>query len=341
MHWLKDGNKNSKFFHNIASKRKRRNCFDALLDGNGVKKAWGDGLEEVITEYFDTLFTSAGSNSYEVLACMEKSLTAEQRGLLDAPFTKKDVKDALFSMNPEKARGPDGLNPDFYQKYWNIFEDDVANFCLRTIENGVIPSELGETTIALIPKVDNVRSMNDFGPISLCEVLYKIIAKMLVNRMKPMLSSLVSEFQSAFIPGRLITDNALVAFEIQHYLRLKRTGKTGYVAFKIDMSKAYDRIEWDYLRRMLHRMGFTDRWVNLLMSCVTSVKFWVNSAGGLLGPILPSRGLRQGDPLSPYLFILCAEGLSALIRKKEVEGRIHGCRIARGAPTVSHLFFCG
>lgn len=169
--------------------------------------------------------------------------------------------------------------------------------------------------------------------------MYKIFAKVLANRLKPLLNGLISENQSAFIPGRLITDNIMIAFEAQHFLKNKRQGIEGYAALKLDMSKAYDRIEWNMLRAMLIKYGFCDKWVKLMMECVASVEYAIQREGEELGPIIPQRGLRQGDPLSPYLFILVGEGLSALIRKQELQGNLHGVKIARQAPRISHLLF--
>lgn len=181
--------------------------------------------------------------------------------------------------------------------------------------------------------------LTDMRPIALCNVLYKIVAKMLANRMKLVLDSVISESQSAFVPGRVITDNILISTEIVHYLKRKKQGKTGIAALKIDMSKAYDCIEWLFLKSMMLRMSFDEGWVTLIMMCVSTVSYKVCRNGEEVGPIVPSRGLRQGDPLSPYLFIICAEGLSSLIRNRERAGLIHGVKVARSAPTVSHLFF--
>ena len=124
-----------------------------------------------------------------------------------------------------------------------------------------------------------------------------------------------------------------------HFLKRKRQGKVGAAALKIDMSKAYDRIEWAFLEAVLLRLRFNAKWVTLIMLCVSTVRYHVIQDGKEVGPIVPNRGLRQGDPLSPHLFILCAEGLSALIHKNERAGLIHGVRVAREAPVVSHLFF--
>ena len=105
------------------------------------------------------------------------------------------------------------------------------------------------------------------------------------------------------------------------------------------MSKAYDRIEWDFLKVVMLRMGFAEGWVDLIMLCVSTVSYKVLRNRAEVGPIIPSRGLRQGDPLSPYLFIICAEGLSSLIRNREKAGFLHGVKVARSAPSISHIFF--
>ncbi|KAH9705863.1 putative reverse transcriptase/RNA-dependent DNA polymerase [Citrus sinensis] len=153
------------------------------------------------------------------------------------------------------------------------------------------------------------------------------------------LTLVVSAAQSAFIPGRAITDNIIISAEILHFLKRKRQGKHGCAALKIDMSKAYDRIEWKFLQAIMLKMGFAEKWVDMIMLYVSTVQYNVLRNGKEVGPIIPSRGLRQGDLLSPYLFILCAEGLSSLIRVNEKAGLIHGVKVTRSAPTVSHLFF--
>ncbi|XXG40677.1 hypothetical protein AAC387_Pa01g1335 [Persea americana] len=158
--------------------------------------------------------------------------------------------------------------------------------------------------------------------------------------MKTVLATVVSEFQSAFVPARAITDNILISTKIIHFLKRKRKGKSGVATLKIDMSKAYDRIEWDFLKSMMLKLGFDAKWVEMIMLCVSTISYSVIRDGNEVGPIIPTKGLRQGDPLSPYLFILCAEGLSSLIRKKERVGLIHGARVARGAPSVTHFVLC-
>ena len=161
----------------------------------------------------------------------------------------------------------------------------------------------------------------------------------MVNRLKKFLAKAIPESQSAFLSGRLITDNVLVAFETLHYLKRKTQGKVGQMALKLDMSKAYDRVEWEFLERIMRHLGLGDRLVKLIMSCISSVSYSMLLNGQPVGFIKPERGLRQGDPLSPYLFLMCAMGLQSLLHSAEMEGHIKGVAICRNGPRVSHLFF--
>jgi hypothetical protein len=179
--------------------------------------------------------------------------------------------------------------------------------------------------------------LKDFRPISLCNVIYKVISKCLVNRLRPFLDSIISEEQSAFVPGRLITDNALIAFECVHAIQKDR-GKD-FCAYKLDLSKAYDRVDWGFLQSLMEKLGFQSRWVQWIMSCVSSVRYSVRFNGLPSQPFSPTRGLRQGDPLSPYLFLLVADGLSTLLKHNEQLGNIDGVKVCRRAPSVSHLLF--
>ena len=174
---------------------------------------------------------------------------------------------------------------------------------------------------------------------SLCNVVYKIISKVLANRLKKFLKEVIDESQSAFVSSRSITDNVLVAFETMHCIDQKRKGKEALMAVKLDMSKAYDQVEWSYLEAIMRKMRFHERWIALMMMCVSTVSYSVLINREPKGKIVPSRGLRQGDLISLYLFLLCAEGLSAMLKKEESEGHIKGVAVRRGAPRVSHLLF--
>ncbi|XP_060965559.1 uncharacterized protein LOC133034485 [Cannabis sativa] len=198
---------------------------------------------------------------------------------------------------------------------------------------------INSALITLIPKIDQPQLVRDFRPISLCSVLYKLVSKAIAVRFKETLPSVISQNQSAFLPNRLITNNVLLAFELVHSLKNKKRGRMGYAALKLDMSKAFDRVEWFFLQAVMTKMGFDSKWVTLVMKCVSSATLTFNINGAIKGSVVPKRGLRQGDPISPYLFLICSEGLSALLKNEESLGNLKGLSIARGAPSVSHLLF--
>ena len=154
-----------------------------------------------------------------------------------------------------------------------------------------------------------------------------------------MLDACISKNQAAFVPGRQILDNVIISHECLHYLKNKRKGNNGFFALKLDMSKAYDRVEWNFLEEIMHRMGFCDKWTTWIMSCIKTVTYSFNVNGEVREYVRPERGIRQGDPLSPYLFLICSEGLTNLIQKAAGERKITGMKICRGGPAITHLLF--
>ncbi|GAU35453.1 hypothetical protein TSUD_364090 [Trifolium subterraneum] len=300
MHWLKEGDMNTSFFHKSATARSKKKNVGKLVDEGGI---------EVHTQ--------------EELC--ERRVTAEDNIYLAAPITKDENHQALFQMHPDKSPGADGFNPAFYQRFWEQCGDDIFVAASNWLDRGYFPTSLNETNICLIPKCDNPISMKDLRPISLCKVLYQMISKVLANRLKICLDKCVSQEQSAFVEGRSILDNALIVIEVIHALKRKTEG---FRALKIDISKAYDKVDWGFLRGVLTSMGFGDSWIRWIMMCVSSVNYSILMNYDKVGPIIPGRGLRQGDPLSPYLFILVAEGLTSLIH--QAVGRGDGkCRRAK------------
>ena len=151
---------------------------------------------------------------------------------------------------------------------------------------------MNDTYICLIPKVKSPQKVTEFRPISLCNVVYRLISKILANRLKRVLDAVIDELQSAFVPGRLITNNVLVAFETMHCIDQRKKGKKALMAIKLDMSKAYDKVEWVYLETMMRKMGFHERWSSLIMMCVTTVSYSMLINGEPKGKIILLRGLR-------------------------------------------------
>ena len=164
--------------------------------------------------------------------------------ILSSEYILYEIKAAFFQMGPTKAHRPDGMNALFYQKFWHIVGDNGLSVVLEFLNTSCMPPALNHSYIVLIPKIKNLVKVSNFRPISLCNVIYKIIAKVLANRLKQILLQIISPTQIAFVPGRLITDNLLVAYEALHTMHGRKKGKTGTFAMKLDINKAYDRVEW-------------------------------------------------------------------------------------------------
>ncbi|KAL4278813.1 hypothetical protein GQ457_03G026150 [Hibiscus cannabinus] len=289
--WLQNGDRNTRFFHQYANHRKRRNRIEGLVTDDGVFHDDMAEVKEIAVSYFSNLFTTVGvQDPSDILHGVPTSIDASMNQSLMRDFTSDEVFAALNSMSPLKASGADGLGAVFYQRFW-----------------GLIGSE--------------------------------IVSKMLANRLKLYLDGCIDEAQSAFVPGRLISDNVITAYEILHSYKKKKLGCMGSFALKVDMSKAYDRVEWGFLRQVMLKMGFCEDWVSLVMNCVSSPIYSVVVNGVLSDYFAPSRGLRQGDPISPYLFLICCEGLSSLFRMAAANGVFCTSRITRGAPLINHLLF--
>ena len=159
-------------------------------------------------------------------------------------------------MHPGKALRPDGLNLAFFQSFWLIMGKDIYTACSSWLEKKEFLTNPNDTLITLIPNCDNPESMRDLWPIALCNVLHKVIAKVLADRLKVILPNIISNTQSAFVSGWSILDNVIVAFEMLHSMKRKVKGKVGEVALKLDISKAYDRVRWDFLQAVMLGLGF-------------------------------------------------------------------------------------
>ena len=295
---------------------------------------------KISTSYFESIYTSSNpSNINEVTVAIPTRVTEEMNAELVKNFRKEEIVFALKQTHPTKALRPDGMSTVLYQKYWGIVGDNVVNMVLNVLNHNLPIGDLNKTNIALVLKTKSPKHMTEFKPISLCNVIYKLILKTLANRLKALLPLLISENQSAFTSDRLITENVLVAFELTHYLNHKTSGKDSFMTIKLDMSKAFDRVEWNFIKRVMERLGFNLRWISLIMQCITSVSYSVIINGATYGNIIPTMGLSQGDPLSPSLFLLCAEGLSSLIQEAAINQLINELLVCKGYPKITHLFF--
>ncbi|CAA7036802.1 unnamed protein product [Microthlaspi erraticum] len=318
----------------------KNNRITKIKKRDGTWAETEESIEKVATDYFQNLFTSSQPENFEeVLRYVTAKVTPSINDALTCKPSKEEITSAIKDINPDKAPGPDGMTSLFYQKFWDVTANEIICMVNDFFENEALDPRLNQTNISLIPKTERPRDMTEFRPISLCNVSYKIISKILSKKLKRYLPKLISETQSAFVARRLITDNILIAQEAFHALRTNPSCKSKYVAIKTDMSKAYDRVEWSFLEALMLKMGFNDKWVSWIRVCISSVSYQVLINGEAKGHISPSRGLRQGDPLSPFLFIILTEALVGLIQGAEEEGRIQGLKIARNCPVISHLLY--
>ncbi|XP_033131796.1 uncharacterized protein LOC117126793 [Brassica rapa] len=273
-----------------AEEIRARNKITQLLDENGNVVEDEEGLVAIATSYFRQIFESSNQEEIEeALAQVPTTITGDMNANLTAPISEWEVKLALFAMHPEKAPGPDGMTALFYQKFWDIVKEDLTLMVNNFLFEGVVAKGLNDTNICLIPKVMKPNAMAQFRPISLCNVSYKIISKVLYQRLKKVLPGLISETQSAFVAWRQISDNVMIAQEMFHALRTKPSGRNKRMAIKTDMSKAYDRMEWSFIEVVLRKMGFSEIWISWVMRCITSVKYKVLMNGEPRGNITPGR----------------------------------------------------
>ena len=242
--WLKEGDRNTKFFHASTKQRRGRNRIIKLRNPAGGWVEDDEGVERVATTYFQNLFTtSSPGNPEDALRYINAQVTPDINTSLTRPVLDTEIRKAIDEINPEKAPGPDGMTGTFYQAFGDIVAEEVIHTVKSFFASGSFDTRLNQTNICLIPKTDRPKDMTEFRPISLCNVSYKIISKIMCRRLKKFLPKLISETQSAFVARRLISDNILVAQEIFHAMRTNPICKAKFVAIKTDMSKAYDRVE--------------------------------------------------------------------------------------------------
>jgi hypothetical protein len=254
--WLKEGDRNTKFFHHRAVWRARKNKIAKLRDEAGVIQTTPTEMQRMAVSYFESLYTRDPSiNCDDLVSLTPEHISADMNLQLCRDFSNEEIGDALFQIGPIKAPGPDGFPARFYQRNWELMRDDVIHAVKHFFDTGFMPEGINDTSIVLIPKIDNPLELKDFRPIGLCNVLYKVVSKCLVNRLRPILGDIISENQSAFIPGRMITDNALLAFECMHYMEHGTSPDSSFCAYKLDLSKAYDRVDWRFLENTMHKMG--------------------------------------------------------------------------------------
>ena len=334
-HWATHGDRNTSFFHNAVLKRKRRNRIVSINDTNGNNLFDPEDIAREFVDYFKNIFQSLCPNYDRPL---NTSHPQDEQDFTNSIPDKQEVWEILKSMRRNASPGPDGFNVGFYISAWSWIGEDVTNVVRNFYITGKLPPRLNETHIVLIPKKLVCHVPSDFRPISLCNVVYKIIAKSLANRLKPHLPDYIHPSQQAFIEGRRISNNIIVAQEISHSFSLSSWNGIDFM-LKIDLAKAFDRIEWHFIASALERKGLDDHFINLIYSCISSPTFSVIINGQSFAHFKSSRGIRQGCPLSPALFVLAVNELSLALHDALQANHLSGISLGPDCPPIHSLMF--
>ncbi|GKB41011.1 RNA-directed DNA polymerase, eukaryota [Tanacetum coccineum] len=246
-----------------------------------------------------------------------RTISELKKNELEGDISYQEIKRAVWDCGIDKSPGPDGVTFGFIRRYWSLIEKDVVAAVQHFFTSGNFPKGCNASFIALIPKIPDAKLVKDFRPISLIGSLYKIIAKILANRLVGVLGDLVSEVQSAFVADRQILDGPLILNEVLQWCKAKK--KQTFI-FKIDFEKAYDSVRWDFLGDVLNRFGFGAKWCGWIQECLRSSRGSVLVNGSTTEEFQFYKGLKQGDPLSPFLFILVMESLHLSFKRVEDAG---------------------
>ncbi|KAL2497861.1 Uncharacterized protein Adt_23411 [Abeliophyllum distichum] len=335
--WVCEGDHNTRYFHSMVQGRRIRSRIRFITSETGEVFDSQETIQPSAVSFFQELLSAAPQPVDPIRPDIIPRLVSDENNLqLNRIPTLAEVREAIFSIDPDSVAGPDGFSSHFFQECWDIVSDDVFQAVLDFFAGGHFSRGFSATSIVLIPKRDNACRWSEFRPISLCTVFNKLVTKLLNSRLSNILPQIISAPQSGFIPGRLIGDNILLEQELLHTLDTK--AREGNAILKLDMAKAYDRLDWGFLISVLKGFGFDAIWIDRIQRCISEWHFSVLLNGRPCGFFPSSRGLRQGDPISPSLFILAADYFSRILTRQYQQIASMAYRHG-GDALISHLCF--
>jgi hypothetical protein len=306
--WIKEGDKCTKFFHQMANVNRRNNSIESPTV-NGSSTSDPGIVSNHIVNFYESLFSEPLSWRPMVDILEFDVLNAEEVSSLEDPFEEREVREVIKGMDRDKALGSDGFSLAFFQDCWNVVKGDFMEVFAEFHAQGKFMKNINSTFISLIPKAHEAKEIKDFHLISLVGGVYKIIAKVLTNRMRRVMNRIISKPQKAFVKRGQILDSVPIANEcLNSRLKSEELG----VLCKLDMEKAYDYVDWNFLLYLL-RCGFREKWCSWIKHYISSAFFLVLINGVPSGFFGSSHGVRQGDPLSSFLFVLVIEAFSKML----------------------------
>ena len=318
--WLKDGEKNSKYFIGLEKRNFQTKSITSLIDNNGNNILnFGDILKEQKRFYSD-LYAEREvdlENENIILDFFIQNIdvpkvTNEQKDLCDGPITKEECIFAIKSMENFKSPGIDGLPVEFYKIFWNDVSDLLINSFNHSYTKGELSITQKQGIITLLPKKDrDTRLLKNWRPISLLNCDYKILTKCLAARLKQVLPHIIHPNQNGFLKNRYIGSNIRLLFDIIDHL--EENNEPGMI-FSIDFEKAFDTVSWEFLNKCLDYFNFGDSFKKWILLLQTNISSCILNSGWSSGFFRLNRGVRQGCPISPYLFLICSELLGIGIR---------------------------
>ncbi|GJX20357.1 RNA-directed DNA polymerase, eukaryota [Tanacetum coccineum] len=332
--WAVEGDENSGFFHGIINKKRNiRSIRGVMVDGT-----WIDNPKNVKKEFLDH-FSKRFCKPGEPMATLQmefpNQIQLDQRNELESDVSNDEIKKAVWECGTDKAPGPDGFTFGFFCHFWHLVEKEVQDAVRYFFYSNDLPNGCNSSFIALIPKIPDANLVKDFRPISLIGSIYKIIAKILTNRLVCVMGGIVNEVQSAFIEDRQILDGPFILNEMLSWCKKR---KKQSLIFKVDFEKAYDSVRWDFLENVLRKFGFGDKWCKWIQCCLHSSRGSIIINGSPTDEFQFGKGLKQGDPLSPFLFILIMETLHLSFQRVVDAGMFHGLKLG-GTLNLSHMFY--
>ncbi|GJV23314.1 RNA-directed DNA polymerase, eukaryota [Tanacetum coccineum] len=332
--WAVEGDENSGFFHGVINKKRNiRSIRGVMVDGKWIDNP--KNVKKEFLDHFSNRFSKPGKPMATLQMEFPNQIQLEQRNDLESDVTNDEIKKAVWECGTDKAPGPDGFTFGFFRKFWHLVENEVQDAVRYFFYNNDLPNGCNSSFIALIPKIPDANLVKDFRPISLIGSIYKIIAKILTNRLVGVMGGIVNEVQSAFIADRQILDGPFILNEMLSWCKKR---KKQSLIFKVDFEKAYDSVRWDFLDDVLRKFGFGDKWCKWIQCCLHSSRGSIIINGSPTDEFKFGKGLKQGDPLSPFLFILIMETLHLSFQRVVDAGMFHGIKLG-GTLNLSHMFY--